>query len=538
MYGMLLQMQSKKNIVKPINKKKILKKNRKFNRSLYEKKNNIKRKTIKKNIIKKNIIKNIKKINIKNKCIPNNEHHEQEHFYEHGHKYNHGHKQTYNSDCCYDSSSDECVENEKKYVSYDELEKMKKDIIDVVGSYYVKKNELNRYKPLLCNNYVTKVDLDELKLCIENKFLVENDLKKFKENVIDKNFVSNGQMDIINSLISNSTYVTFDDLSEMKTLVINNIKSLLLASNTSFINIMKEYVNEKIEELSGNGCSSNNNNNDNTNTITSIDTCDFVLPQYKIDNFYYYLNPYNSFDINGRIMYEYLKSTIPDRISIISDTFDIQTILNTFDESVINTLQMDTCNFECINNHLSTVNKKLIQITDRSTVYLTILKEAAGYDNCLGFYNLDINSSNTINSIEDIDKVILFPSIKRLNCHQIKLGCFKDKKLGFFIVSDGNNCDPPKFVDPNRKIFLTNYELNNIDEGDVESPYNKVRHIYVEQTIQTSPYVKHYILLFEDLPFSLYTNDGTYNSVLGFNNVQLIITVIQNDQQTITATLV
>ena len=84
----------------------------------------------------------------------------------------------------------------------------------------------------------------------------------------------------------------------------------------------------------------------------------------------------------------------------------------------------------------------------------------------------------------------------------------------------------------------TNYEVNNVDSGDVENEYNKMRHVFIEQTVQTSPYVKHYILLFEDLPFSLYTNDGTYNSILGFNNVQLIITVIQNNQQTITATLV
>ena len=97
------------------------------------------------------------------------------------------------------------------------------------------------------------------------------------------------------------------------------------------------------------------------------------------------------------------------------------------------------------------------------------------------------------------------------------------------------SCQNNYLVKENAKIFYTNYELNDIESDNQQ---DKIRHIFIEQKDQMAPHIKHYLLFFEDLDYKLFMSDNIISPVLGFNNMQLILTVVQNDKMENTSKLI
>jgi hypothetical protein len=188
-------------------------------------------------------------------------------------------------------------------------------------------------------------------------------------------------------------------------------------------------------------------------------------------------------------------------------------------------------------------NKQLLSICDESTIYCSIFREAAGFDNSFGFYeSKQIDWHNlSVSNPKTITKRVIYPSIKDLSGFGHYIGTFKNTKLGFCIMSDGNN----KQIINNDLVrnfpeynYYTNYEFNEINTLDKY----KYRHKYIEQETLCKCHknVKNYIIMFEDLSNPLYNYDGELieNPNLSFCNAILVITVIQNNNKDNTSRLI
>lgn len=261
-------------------------------------------------------------------------------------------------------------------------------------------------------------------------------------------------------------------------------------------------------------------NNNNIQNIVNKETCynyDNNLYEYYDGCFYYLFNINDEYCVvTNELNYGLIKQRGFNRINILNDN-DLQVILNNFDENIVNCSCRFNENFykHAIQSVYYENNKKNFYVGNNTSVYLTILKEAAGYDNSIGFY-VDDNGQG-----DNIKKIIIAPTIKGINGCQIKLGTFCNTHIGFFIVSNGNS---DNLVNKDKKIFYTNYELNDIETDGNE--INKIRHIVIREKHSCSPNVTNYLLFFEDLDKKLYEN-GQLNSLLGFNNVQLVLTFVK-----------
>jgi hypothetical protein len=150
-----------------------------------------------------------------------------------------------------------------------------------------------------------------------------------------------------------------------------------------------------------------------------------------------------------------------------------------------------------------TVQKKIV-ITKECNVYVTFITERAGYKNTLGWYSYKNTQPPLVAS--DINKNILFPNISRkgqggeleigytLNLSEAKFPV--GTVIGFFLVVAGWN--ETGFVDYNRTIYYTNYELN---------VGGKQQHILYKESN-----CHNIILGFEDLSFDL--SDKDFNDVI------------------------
>lgn len=185
--------------------------------------------------------------------------------------------------------------------------------------------------------------------------------------------------------------------------------------------------------------------------------------------------------------------------------------------------------FEIMNAKNLKTNKS-IKITQESDIYISVYREAAGYDNSIGyyFYKKDMDLPN-------VKKTILFPTIKNIVGHQHYLGRVSDVEFGMFLVPDGNlkyNFEGDLTNPKPKYIHYTHYEFND----DVIAPDEyKFRHLFIEEpknrTCTCSGHIRHYIITFEDLSEAFVDMAGNLlpEAVISFDNVVFIITVMQLD---------
>jgi len=194
------------------------------------------------------------------------------------------------------------------------------------------------------------------------------------------------------------------------------------------------------------------------------------------------------------------------------------------------------CNYLDGTNRLSQImgyqrlthHKKLF-IQEESCVYFTVYREAAGFDNSIGFYPHD---PDNIPNIPKMKKTMIFPTIKNMQGQMVSLGKFSNTYLGFVLVADGNlgyvdGSDMVKYQP--EYTYLTDYEFNHIETPDD----HKYRHLYIESNPDPCcpKNVKHYFIIFEDLnnPIIDLNGDLIVDANVSFANATFLISIVQKN---------
>jgi hypothetical protein len=253
-------------------------------------------------------------------------------------------------------------------------------------------------------------------------------------------------------------------------------------------------------------------------------------------NVFYYTYPFNDYGTDNKlsiniityVTFEHVKHHFHKSVLQLCEVYDYE-----------NRVKQILSNPYLKNSHGIALSKK-------STVYLSIFKEAAGFDNSFGYYLFDDsnlitdpnNSQQTILNLSSIQQVVVYPCIKRMANRVARIGTFEPSHnstnfgIGFFICADGNNKQlvngdlVRNFPEYN---YYTHYEINQIDSP----PQYRFRHKFIEQSTSCLCYqnVKNYFIMFEDLSMPVYSNSGAIidDSQLSFNNAILVVSVVEHE---------